>query len=165
MMKLYLKTDHLMAFLILLCIGMTGCKNDDYPEETLESESLIEQRYLSFMTSSLRNGGFFMNEKPDADVLYVINSKKELEKVYTGSIALPDFSLNSYTLIVGRVNMSSNDNYVLIGHDINIADTKGVLNLYFKKSSGSYSDMKQHTFWGLYRKINTNKLAINKVVK
>ncbi|MBQ6033347.1 MAG: hypothetical protein IJL29_10085 [Prevotella sp.] len=165
MKRISIKRAKLVFSFFVLTTIIMGCKNDDYPEKTIAPENAISQRYFSFMTASLNNGGFFNNEKPNSEVVYVIDSQKELVDKYTGTSSLPDFPLNSYTLIVGRVNMPSDGSYVLTRHNITKSDTKGVLNLYFKKSSGSYSDVKNYDFWGLYPKLNVRTITINKIIE
>ena len=95
-----------------------------------------------------------------SNVVCLINSRQDLEAIYSGSRELPEFDFDKYTLIIGQQIMPCRDFY-LVKKEL-LADVNGlVLNLYVRNDGDNLSTAIQHLYyWGVYPKLVQKSILV-----
>lgn len=119
---------------------------------------------LSFSTYSKSFfGGYSGNEKTGDEVCIIINSRKDLEEIYSGEKELPEIDFQQYTLVVGYVMMPAGG-YKCVKQELvsTTMASNSILNLYVE-------DIYEYNpcvitplyFWGLYPKTYLSSIISN----
>jgi hypothetical protein len=90
----------------------------------------------------------------------VINSAKELKKIVSSSVELPEIDFGKYTLIIGQQVMSSSSFYVL-DQNLDVGSAKITLNLTVKRHDWAYGVFTHLYFGGLYSKLPNKNVSVN----
>jgi hypothetical protein len=166
-------------FIILIALGIfSACDNqeelntrssDDVvnitpiePEEGYAEISAFFDSELPFDTYSK---GFFVgsNEHSGDEVCKIINSKKELEDLYSGDKDIPEIDFQHYSLIIGQRIMPDLGNRCIKQELVyTTIDKISILNLYVENLYEYKPCMIAPLyFWGLYPKLNLLNIKIN----
>ena len=173
---------------MLLTFGLfCACSSDDESENVTDDSSERKLNDLGgklispvqegdnfvatsdFFNSELPFGtyskGFFVGscEQSGEEVCYTINSKKELEDIYSGDKDLPEIDFQQYTLVIGERIMPALG-YKCAKQEIVYAtkDSDPVLNLYIENIyEYKPTALSPLYFWGLYPIKHLSDIKIN----
>ena len=88
-----------------------------------------------------------------SNVVCLINSRQELEAIYSGSRELPEIDFDKYTLIIGQQIMPCLGFY-LAKKELQVGDEGLILKLYARNDSEIHAHMLQNLYyWELYPKL------------
>ena len=159
---------------VLLSLSMFWACSDEFDSESSDGIVVLTpiniNERVDFATLSdffnsellLSNNtyGFFVDTNSDEDICKIINSREELQSIYSGNKLLPDIDFQQYTLIIGR-KVLPEAYHTLIRQDANLKKDVLRINLYINHLDGFYCMMQQMGFWGLYPKFQAEKVLVN----
>ena len=158
---------------VLISLGMfSACSNSD--EINSSEENLFEAltpieggdgytAIAGFFNSELRLGTeglpecFFMGSQTNE--CYIINSKQELQELYSGKKDIPEIDFSKYTLIIGQEIMADYDNKI-IRQELVCLDDCLLLNIFVPKKEISLCLIDHLFFWGLYPKVGVKRITV-----
>ncbi len=173
-----MKKKLLFIMSFLLSLGMfCACSNSDemnsgsagiLPISEEDGHTTISDFFNSELPSDTYSKGFFTvsNQKIEEDICKVINSREELQAIYSGDKVLPEIDFQRYTLIIGQRMMPALG-YRLIKQELitNTMDNNPVLNLYVNNIYEYKPAMIAPLyFWGIYSKREITNIKINIVM-
>lgn len=168
-----------IVFILFLMVSFTGCDNSDMTVDDGSSDGVL------MPTQDVNNDvfSFFENELPatagapfydsmipfvfdgdERDQCVIINSKKDLEKVYTGKMSLPNIDFTHCTLVIARNFVSAGmfKDYMTINK---IGNNTAVLNVYCKMGKGTYVAVMVYLYsWCVFPKFEASRVIIKKYV-
>ena len=162
-------------FLLVVCI--ISCESSGMTEENDSSEGLLipsqdmNEDIFSFFEKELPetsgapyydSGIPFVFSGNEKDQCFIINNKRDFEKVYTGKTSLPNIDFAQFTLVIVR-------NYVAAGIfrdklSIKMMGKKSIfLNVFCKRGMGCYTANFIYLYsWSIFPKFEASKVVIKK---
>ena len=163
---------------VLVSFGMfSACSNSDemnsgsagiLPISEEDGHTTISDFFNSELPSDTDSKSFFIvsNQKIEEDICKVINSREELQAIYSGDKVLPEIDFQCYTLVIGQTMMPALG-YRLVKQELitNAMDQSSVLNLYVKNIYEYKPAMIAPLyFWGIYPKMDLSVIKINVIM-
>ncbi len=160
--------------LVFLVAGLTSCNNEN--ERTTSSHELTSltetsvEGISSFFNSTSLDGisilrDFFPSSYESysqKDTCFMINSRAELEELYSGEKKLPVINFEDYTLILGMAMAPAG--YLIEIHAINITDDAINVTLTMKPLEGAFiAAIVPYYYWGLYEKLPQKDIVVKKM--
>lgn len=137
------------------------------PEEAGDRYAEISAFFNSEMPFSTYSKSFFVgypkNENVGEEVCKIVNSRKELEDIYSGEKELPEIDFQQYTLVIGMITMPALG-YKCVRQELVYVttDSSPVLNLYVEDLYEYNPCMVSPLyFWGLYPKMYLSNIKTN----
>lgn len=159
-----IKILKLSIIILLLSLMGVGCERDNgvwIQIDSLEPNKEIKTNLNSIFTD---NNECLLNFQEDT-VFNVFYSQDELKKIDTCN-TIPEINFNEYTLIVGKVMVSSiSDSITSIILTSNTTKARYNLEISIHEPVGRYGAIGYLYFWRLYPKLESDyniKLFINK---
>lgn len=152
-----------IAFLLLFIVG-AGCKKDD--EKWVQIDSLSPDKQISNQLSTVFSGNknCLSNFQGDT-VFHVIFSQNEL-KEFDKCTIIPDLDFDKYTLVVGKIMVSSiSDSISTITLTSNASKAIYNIKISIFEPDGRYGAIGHLYFWRLYPILNHDydfKLLVTK---
>lgn len=157
---------------VLIAGMLYACSSDDdsnLNEDIIQPVTLADNPIAEFFNSELpatnsrsSESFFCTSEAFEGIVVYhpimtnvvcLINSRQELEAIYSGSRELPEIDFDKYTLIIGQQIMPCLGFY-LAKKELQVGDEGLILKLYARNDSEIHAHMLQNLYyWELYPKL------------
>ena len=168
-----------LTFMAMAVVGIWGCSKDDSTEENLGTEDnpgivsspvfVKNSDITDFFNEALPNDGersecFFASPTgPDKDTCCVVNSRSELQALYTCDKQLPEIDFDKYTLILGMRIIPAG--YAMEIKTVETTEEAIVVTLETEQLPGAFiAAMIPYYYWGLYEKLSPQKV-ITKVIR
>lgn len=129
--------------------------NTELPEMHHSSDGYRTSK--SFFYNPTTYGGMAIEE----NMIFLINSRKELADIYLGEKELPNIDFDRYTLIIGQ-QMMPYWGFYIVKKELEANDKGLKLTLYARNEGEVFRTAIQHLyFWNLYPKLSEKTIIVN----
>jgi len=154
----------LLLSLLFTLFFVSGCEKKGetiYPTDNLpEQVTLFFENSLPIVTES---PCFF--KSTNEDIVYVVNSNKELQALYSCKEVLPEIDFSQYSIIIGQKRMP-NSFYFVADQKIVVSSRAFELNVVAKTlSEGVWPAFSTMYYWGVYPKLPNKVVNVNVIIK
>lgn len=142
-----------------LCVSFVRC-GDENEKKTILPIDNLDKSIVDFFGSALpviKSDCFFSSV--DGDVCCIVNSKEELQAIYSCEKELPEINFSLYTLVIGQKKMP-NSYYSITEQSIDETDVL-TLNLHVQLPDEHWPAFSQMYYWGIYPKLYKKKIDVN----
>lgn len=146
---------------------MSSCQKDDSSSDSNLEATRAQEELNTFFDSTLASGmsgleGFFESASLsyDKDTCFLVNSRAELERLYTGDKELREIDFGKNTLLIGRFMETAG--LKVVEQTVDVSDESIVITLTVDHDEGDayIAAMVNYYFWDLYDKIPNKKTVI-----
>lgn len=152
-----------LIFLLFILVGV-GCEKEEGEWIKIDSLTLNEETDIQLNSIFSSNNNCLFNFQKDT-VFHVIFNQNELRK-FDNCNSVPEIDFSKYTLIVGRVMVSSiSDNISSIELNLNKNNASYNLKVSIFEPEGRYGAIGYLYFWKVYPQLETTfdfKLSVTK---
>jgi hypothetical protein len=170
-MKKNLKLFFAGVLMSALCVGFMACNEPKDPQESEETEGIgvlplpeseVPEEVSAFFKEQLTPAlsDYFKEEGNYEPVVLMINSTKELKKIVSSSVELPNIDFDNHTLVVGQYRIAAG--VYIKSHSVDTEPDIMKLNLVFEIfSENVLGIMNRMVYCNLYPKLPPKPITFN----